>query len=260
MWVRPSPSSQCRVCCWTRSPAASRSAWRRASYSMARPRRPEGVEVLDLAAGAEGVGADGADRHVGVDAQRPLLHLPVADAGGDEDGPQLADVLAGLLGRSARGAGTRSPAAGRRPGCSRRGSASAPWMRPSPPTWVDLPVSSSRWARSMPDDVARRTARATRRPRSAGRTGRSGSPSACPGRSSSSGRTPSGGCSPPTARPKRMASSTAFSLTTGSVPGRPRVTGSTLVLGSSPKRLGAPENILVAVASSAWTSRPHTSS
>ena len=26
-------------------------------------------------------------------------------------------------------------------------------MRPSPPTWVDLPVSSSRWARSMPTRV-----------------------------------------------------------------------------------------------------------
>ena len=26
-------------------------------------------------------------------------------------------------------------------------------MRPSPPTWVDLPVSSSRWARSMPTHV-----------------------------------------------------------------------------------------------------------
>jgi hypothetical protein len=28
---------------------------------------------------------------------------------------------------------------------------SLPWMRPPlPPTWVDLPVSSSRWARSIP--------------------------------------------------------------------------------------------------------------
>jgi hypothetical protein len=57
-----------------------------------------------------------------------------------------------------------------------------------------------------------------------------------------------------------MASSTALSFTTGRVPGSPRVTGSTLVLGASPKWLGAPENILVAVASSAWTSSPHTSS
>ena len=35
-------------------------------------------------------------------------------------------------------------------------------------------------------------------------------------------------------------------------------TGSMLVLGSSPNRFGQPQNILVAVASSAWTSRPTT--
>ncbi len=57
-----------------------------------------------------------------------------------------------------------------------------------------------------------------------------------------------------------MASSTALPFSTGSDPGRPRVTGSMLVLGSEPNRLGAPENILVAVASSAWTSSPQTSS
>ena len=78
----------------------------------------------------------------------------------------------------------------------------APAMRPSPPTWTILPVSSSRWMRVMPTrrvassvtpsasldaprsdldvDVARRTA---------GRTGRSGSPSACRDRSTACGGT-----------------------------------------------------------------------
>ena len=55
-----------------------------------------------------------------------------------------------------------------------------------------------------------------------------------------------------------MASSTAFSLSTGSEPGRPRHTGQTLVLGSPPKAFEQPQNSLVAVASSVWTSRPTT--
>ena len=56
----------------------------------------------------------------------------------------------------------------------------------------------------------------------------------------------------------RMASSTARWLSTGSEPGRPRHTGQMLVLGSSPKALGQPQNSLVAVCSSQWTSRPMT--
>ena len=55
-----------------------------------------------------------------------------------------------------------------------------------------------------------------------------------------------------------MASSTAFWLSTGSEPGSPRQTGHTLVLGSSPNTLGHPQNSLVAVLSSQWTSRPMT--
>ena len=58
----------------------------------------------------------------------------------------------------------------------------------------------------------------------------------------------------------RMASSTARRLSTGSEPGSPRHTGSMLVFGSSPKRLGLALNSFVAVASSTWTSRPTTSS
>ena len=62
------------------------------------------------------------------------------------------------------------------------------------------------------------------------------------------------------ARPIRIASSTACRLSTGRAPGRPSVTGSMFVFGSSPKRFGDAENSLVAVASSTWTSSPTTSS
>ena len=55
-----------------------------------------------------------------------------------------------------------------------------------------------------------------------------------------------------------MASSTARWLMTGSEPGRPRQTGHTLVLGWSPNMLGQPQNSLVAVFSSQWTSSPTT--
>src|SRR5690606_33013910 len=58
----------------------------------------------------------------------------------------------------------------------------------------------------------------------------------------------------------RMADSTAFSLTTGSEPGRPRQTGHTWVFGSAPNSVGQPQNILVAVESSTWTSMPSTGS
>ena len=40
----------------------------------------EGVHVLDLRARAQLVGAGRSNRHVGVDAERPLLHLRVGDA------------------------------------------------------------------------------------------------------------------------------------------------------------------------------------
>src|SRR3954470_16462086 len=56
----------------------------------------------------------------------------------------------------------------------------------------------------------------------------------------------------------RMAESTAWRLSTGSDPGSPRHTGHTLVFGSSPKALRQPQNNLVAVFSSQWTSSPTT--
>src|SRR5215212_9865394 len=62
------------------------------------------------------------------------------------------------------------------------------------------------------------------------------------------------------ASPMRMAYSTAWRLITGRDPGRPRHTGQMLVLGSAPNRLAQPQNSLVAVCSSQWTSSPMTSS
>src|SRR5882724_11852346 len=55
-----------------------------------------------------------------------------------------------------------------------------------------------------------------------------------------------------------MAISTARLLRTGRVPGRPRHTGQTLVLGGSPKRVEQPQKIFVRVRSWTWTSRPMT--
>ncbi len=46
-----------------------------------------------------------------------------------------------------------------------------------------------------------------------------------------------------------MASSTAWRLSTGSAPGKPRQTGQTLVFGAAPKLVGQPQKILVRVAS-----------
>src|SRR3954471_474516 len=57
-----------------------------------------------------------------------------------------------------------------------------------------------------------------------------------------------------------MEDSIAVLFTTGSTPGMPRSTSLTLVLGSSPKTLGADENILDLVLSSTWTSNPRTGS
>jgi hypothetical protein len=62
------------------------------------------------------------------------------------------------------------------------------------------------------------------------------------------------------ANPMRIADSTACWLSTGSDPGSPRHTGHTWVLGSPPNWLGQPQNILVFVDSSTWTSMPMTGS
>ena len=57
-----------------------------------------------------------------------------------------------------------------------------------------------------------------------------------------------------------MADSTAAELSVGRAPGRPRHTGHTWVLGSAPKSVGQPQNILVTVDNSTCTSRPSTGS
>ena len=62
------------------------------------------------------------------------------------------------------------------------------------------------------------------------------------------------------ARPIRIVASIAALLATGRLPGRPRQTGQTWVLGSAPKAVGQPQNILVRVPSSTCVSSPITGS
>src|SRR3954467_1039840 len=62
------------------------------------------------------------------------------------------------------------------------------------------------------------------------------------------------------ARPIRTADSSAFSLSTGRAPGRPRQTGQTWVFGAAPNTVEQPQNIFVTVFSSTWTSSPSTGS
>ena len=54
--------------------------------------------------------------------------------------------------------------------------------------------------------------------------------------------------------------SIAALLITGSEPGRPRQTGQTAALGSEPKTVGQPQNILATVPSSTCVSSPITGS
>ena len=58
----------------------------------------EGVDVLQLGAGAEFLLAEGADRDVGVAAEGALLEVAVADAEIDDDLVQLLEVGDGLVG------------------------------------------------------------------------------------------------------------------------------------------------------------------
>src|SRR5689334_8289100 len=57
-----------------------------------------------------------------------------------------------------------------------------------------------------------------------------------------------------------MADSTPVALTTGSEPGMPRQVGQVCELGAAPSSVEHPQNILVLVPSSTWTSRPMTGS
>ena len=62
------------------------------------------------------------------------------------------------------------------------------------------------------------------------------------------------------ASPMRMVASIAARLATGRLPGRPRHTGQTWVLGSAPNSVGHPQNIFVLVPSSTCVSSPMTGS
>ena len=57
-----------------------------------------------------------------------------------------------------------------------------------------------------------------------------------------------------------MVDSMAFSLATGSAPGRPRHTGQVCVFGSAPNSVEQPQNIFDTVPSSTCVSRPKTGS
>src|ERR1700690_4051647 len=58
----------------------------------------------------------------------------------------------------------------------------------------------------------------------------------------------------------RVANSTAFALSTGRAPGRPRQTGQIFVFGSAPNLLAQPQNALEAVSNCTCTSSPITGS
>lgn len=62
------------------------------------------------------------------------------------------------------------------------------------------------------------------------------------------------------AKPSLTASSIAFLLITGNVPGNAKETGLTCVLGSAPKAVKSLQKSLVWVCNCACTSRPTTSS
>ena len=103
--------------------------------------------------------------------------------------------------------------------------------------------------------------RRARRRRWARRTGRSGTPSRGPDRSSSCGGTASAGRSrSPSASPARIARWMASRFITGSTPGWARQTGQVWVLGGSPKLSSQPQNIFVRVESWTWISSPITGS
>ena len=73
--------------------------WRRASYLDRLADEADRIDVLDLAARAEGL-ARPAHRDIDVGAQRTLLHIAVAGAEIAQDRPQLRHIGLGLLGRA----------------------------------------------------------------------------------------------------------------------------------------------------------------
>ena len=76
------------------------SIWRAISYSIAFSTKRKRVDVLDLRARAELVGALGHHAHVGVAAEVAFLHIAVADPEISHDRVKRAKIGARLLGRS----------------------------------------------------------------------------------------------------------------------------------------------------------------
>ena len=70
---------QSRVSCEMRPPDSRTPMWRSISYSSARCRIAEGVEIFYFGLGAEFLGAAQAHAHVGIAAQRALFHVAIAD-------------------------------------------------------------------------------------------------------------------------------------------------------------------------------------
>ena len=196
-------------------------------------------------------------------AQRSLLHACVGDAERDDRLAKELEEALGLLGRADVGLGDDLD------------------QRRAAPVEVDQrPLRADLAARAAADvdglrrvllqvradeaDLERLGApvpRVARRRRAAGRTGRSGSPSGCPDRSSSSARRPPcSAISEPSARPSLIVHSTAVRFATGNAPGCARQTGQVCVFGSAPKPVSQRQNIFVRVFRWTWISSPTTAS
>ena len=221
--------------------------------------RPHGVDVLEFAAGAQLVGADRPHRHVGVDPHRALFHLGVADIDGEEDVSQLRDVRLGVLDRADVGAAhdLDERHAGAVVVDQRvRGvvdAATATDVGGLPGVLFDvssldadhgaigkgeLPVGVGRLVVLGRLKILRHVGVEVVLPRHDRRVGRR---SRGPDRAAWRTRPP-------------------WPFITGSEPGRPTQVGHTFVFGSWVNTFGQPQNSLVAVWSSTWTSRPTTSS
>ena len=100
---------------------SSSSICRRASYSMARP--SDRTELRFLISQRVPKGSPGRRTDTLASTRiDPSSILASERVGGDEDGPQLVDVLPGLFGSCGCRGDRRSRPEGRRPGCSRRAS------------------------------------------------------------------------------------------------------------------------------------------
>ncbi len=129
-------------------------------------------------------------------------------------------------------------------------------MRPvAPPTCSVLPVSSSRCTRSMPIRTVSPSTSTSSQPST-----QSGSSYWLILKFFLRANRHHAAIRQLSASPMRMVASIAALFATGRLPGSPRQTGQTCVLGSAPNPVGQPQNILVRVPSSTWVSKPMTGS